>query len=350
MAAWADIDRRFPWSFLGFLVGLLFGVVGIYSVFIFERRPELAVEVVSDAPVFSLLQPIPELEVVFQGKNIRETRQGLATIILTVANKGNSAIRPVDFDPKDPLTLILRNGEIIGADVVTPTDEYFESVFRQSSQQATQLVLPPFIMEAGQALNIRLLVLHDESHRPILDFKGRLANIRSIEVRQYVPPSQASTGSAAFRGSPLVQLLRVGAYGLGTIAAIVAGIALSFYLRDKKVAAREKELRARDSQLITRFLSMLPSDERAELEPFAKVLRSQAFPDALLLSRVLPLESSEALLASSEFHALLRQAEMVDRSFDARDFHADPPFVRNFSRLIELLAARWKVDLVSTSK
>ena len=62
-----SIEQKIPWSFLGFLVGVTFGCFGIYSVFFYTKAPDLRVEIISSAPVFSIQENVQELDIIFKG-------------------------------------------------------------------------------------------------------------------------------------------------------------------------------------------------------------------------------------------------------------------------------------------
>lgn len=93
MSLFSEIDRKFPWSFLGFIAAIIFGGFGIYTVFFYHTNPDLRMEVANDAPVFSLREQVTGLEIMFRGANIRESHQGLSILTLRIANRGNVAIR-----------------------------------------------------------------------------------------------------------------------------------------------------------------------------------------------------------------------------------------------------------------
>ncbi len=101
------INRRFPWSFLGFFSGLIFGVFGLYAVFFYEKLPELRVEVVSNTPVFSINEDVDNLSILFNGEDIRESKQLLSVLTIKILNSGNLSITTGKKKGSHLCTLIL---------------------------------------------------------------------------------------------------------------------------------------------------------------------------------------------------------------------------------------------------
>lgn len=278
-----SIDRRFPWSFLGFLAGVIFGLFGVYTVFFYAKAPELKAEIQSATPVFSLKENVHDLNIIFKGQDIKQAHKGLTLINLKLINNGNFSIKPGDFDPKAPLTIILKKGEIVKADILETSDPYFKKVFADTKISSQSIQFPPFIMDPGQYLSIHLLTLHEESARPTLTITGKIANVPNVPVIKIVSnPSNTSKQTLAFSGDIIVQFMRVLVYGISTLLGIIGIIILFWKIQSSIESKRRKNHRLKIEMEIEKFLLSLPREDRLALEPIAKaILRNKELREAL---------------------------------------------------------------------
>lgn len=174
------------WSFLGFAAALIFGLFAIYSVFFYEKKPDFHVRVVSKAPVFSIREDVPGLEIIFNKQDIRKTKKGLSLLTVELSNTGNIAVKTGDFDDRAPLRLWVSTGNIIRSDVLNASTAYLEDVFKDvnsdSNSDSNSLRFPKFILEPDQFILFKLLILHDEEDVPSVLASGKIANISRIQV------------------------------------------------------------------------------------------------------------------------------------------------------------------------
>lgn len=340
MTLFADIDRKFPWSFLGFVAGVAFGLFGIYTVFFYDKYPALDIEVANDAPVFSVREQVPELDILFQGTSIREAHQGLAVVTLKISNNGKAAIRASDFDAKDPLALTLLNGKIIRVDLLDSSEDYFKTVFSQVTTTNGTIVIPPFIMEQGRFMALQVLVLHDEKVRPQFKATGKVAGIAQLSIKPCMVAEPVSPKRSAFSGDLPIQGLRVVVYGGGLITAIVAIVTSSIGISSRISRRRNKELRIRRERILLEYLQNQPPDIRHQLRPFARLCIQHDFAATHLLMRILRSEAKDPqeLQNDEELRMILRQAEMLDPRFDARQFELTPKLIKHLQDMLRFIA------------
>lgn len=171
------------WSLLGFAAAILFGALSIYVGFFYQRKPELILEIVSSAPVFSVNDNVPELEVVLGGENLRQSEKTLTVINARFLNKGSSPIKTADFDEKFPLQILVDNGQILRVDADHPTP-YEAEIFKAVKKGNATITLPSFILEPGDGLGVKILVLHADAQTPEIRVGGKVAGIDSLRTQK----------------------------------------------------------------------------------------------------------------------------------------------------------------------
>jgi len=84
------IDQKFSWSFFGVVVSVLFFLFGLYTTFIYQKKPKLTFEILSEAPVYDVRENVSKLDILFEGQDIRTNKQTLTLLTLRVLNAGNA--------------------------------------------------------------------------------------------------------------------------------------------------------------------------------------------------------------------------------------------------------------------
>jgi hypothetical protein len=118
-----DLDRKFSWSFFGFLLAVLFGTLTIYDRFIADKNPRLYFDVLTSTAVLDIKENLPNLEILFDGLNIREQNLSLRVFSIKVVNDSTKDILKGDYDPEDPIGFHLEGGKIIRADIAGTSPE-----------------------------------------------------------------------------------------------------------------------------------------------------------------------------------------------------------------------------------
>src|ERR1700759_2353196 len=107
------LDQRFSWSFMGFMLALLFGSISIYLGFIKQNSPDLTYELISNDNVLDVKESVGSLDILYKGKSLSKSEQSLRIMTLRVLNKGDQAILPNYYDPDDPIGFRMQKGAIV---------------------------------------------------------------------------------------------------------------------------------------------------------------------------------------------------------------------------------------------
>lgn len=229
MPLWESIkqlDRKFAWSFLGVMLALGFGLVGIYTSFFQEHKPNLKFEVISNTSVLDVHERLGNLDVLYAGSSIKNTGQTLRVITLRVVNDGQQDILKGFYDENDPLGFVLIDGEIVESpELLHASNDYLAKQLKMTFDAPKNVLFSNVIIERNEFFTLKLLVLNNEGVIPDVSPIGKIAGVKSIEVaRPYRERNEESFLSRTFGGWVLSQLARLFAYGLAFLILMIAGI------------------------------------------------------------------------------------------------------------------------------
>lgn len=221
------IDKKYPSSFLGLIVGLLIGAVGIYLTMFYEKQPEVTFETLSIFRVYDIREEIGALEILFDGENIKKKNETLSLITLKVANTGQLDILKTYFDENDLLGIKIKGSRIIKFNILSASNDYIREALRIEQTNPETLLIYPIILEKRQSITLKILILHPETISPSVLPIGKIAGIQQLKRQEELGVGkEQSFWSKTYRGNLSVQALRALSYGIGTILVLI-GLAIS---------------------------------------------------------------------------------------------------------------------------
>jgi hypothetical protein len=233
------LDQKFSWSFLGFVLAIIFGSITVYSEFIKKNSPGISYELLSNANVLDVKETVGSLDILYKGNSLSHSGQSLKIMTLKVSNDGDQAILPNYYDPVDLIGFKVIGGSIVdGPRLLDASSSYLRDHLRVQYAQE-RVAFSPVILEPGEFFVIKVLVLHRNSDAPKLVPVGKVAGVRNISLtQQFQVDSKRSLLEITFGGSVWVQIVRTLVYFLGGLIFVVAlfavGAALSERLGKRK--------------------------------------------------------------------------------------------------------------------
>jgi len=215
------LDQKFAWSFLGAFFSLLFGVFGIYTVFFYERKPVLQVDVTTNTPVLDVHADVADLQITYKGIDLASKKQALRLATAKFQNSGSASILHSLHDPDEPVTLVLSTGTFLpNPELLDASNSYLERSAKASLVAGGERVsLDPVILDPGDWFTFKFLILCDASAVPALSIEGKIAGMPDFLVTEaFRAGTPTSPFLDALRGGLIVQIIRLLAY---TIAAFV---------------------------------------------------------------------------------------------------------------------------------
>lgn len=219
-AALTRLDKAFAWSFLGFVLAIVFGGISLYTEFIKDDSPLIEFELLSNAPVIDVREKLADLEVLYRKEDISKSGQALSVFLVRVINHGSANLLAAHYDPRTPLGILVSGATLVKAEVVSSSSDYLSKAARVNLG-APNVTFEPVILEPNQWFLVKLLLLHDADSLPQLESQGKIAGMQAIPVVPPVPASDAEGFWAkAFEGSAWTQLVRLVAYFFGFILCV----------------------------------------------------------------------------------------------------------------------------------
>lgn len=199
---------------------LLFGAIGVYSGFFYDRSPRLTFREIANTSVFDIHREVDELEIRYRGEDLASAGQALSLLQVRVVNDGAAPVLNSYYDLRSLPGLQMPDASLLKAEVVSASSAYLKSNFRVQAERST-VRFQPVILEAEDHVTLEFLLLHDESDEPAPAPVGKIAGIRRME---YVPlefQNSPSFVERAFYGDLLVQSGRLLGYPVAFIFSIL---------------------------------------------------------------------------------------------------------------------------------
>lgn len=235
IAKLAQIDKRFSWSFLGFILAALFGGIAIYTEFIRDTSPAVKYEILSNTKILDVKEDVTGLNIIYNNEEIRKAHKTLSVLIVKVSNEGRSPILKTYYDIGSPLGLSISSGEIIIAEVISATTDYLRQNAGISVRDPSSIVFSQMIIEPNESFTTKLLILNPEQSALTIFPKGKIAGVKKLLlVDRQSEQTKETFIMKVVSGSPWVQVVRTLTYVIAFILLLIVVIAPLLYISEKK--------------------------------------------------------------------------------------------------------------------
>jgi len=221
-ARFAAIDRKFAWSFLGFV---LTGVSLALAVWFFMNSspgiPSLKFAIVADSKVVQVSKRLPDLKVLFRGSDILDSEQNLSVITLRIENDGQADILEGGFDSTIPWGAKFDKSTIVSATVEGATSSYLRDRFKVRITAPDRLEFDKVILEHGNSVDLSVLVLNNAKNEVSVVATGKVAGIKEMRVVRADSQTPKLIQSALWYRSGLLYLFFVASILVYLILAVL---------------------------------------------------------------------------------------------------------------------------------
>ena len=214
-----DLDRKFSWSFFGFMLAAVLALFTAYDRLWANKQPQLYFDVLTSTSVLDIKEDLPKLDVLFDGFNIREQNLSLHIVTVKIINDSPADILTGHYDMDAPLGFAVSPGRIIRTEVTEASNAYLERNVSLSSPTNNVVQFKNVILEAHEFFVLKVLILHPASRRPTVAPVGHVAGVKELIVREpYRDTGTLSFWARTFSASIGSQAVRLVAY---TVLAIL---------------------------------------------------------------------------------------------------------------------------------
>lgn len=216
LSSFNSLDKRFAWSFLGFVLAAVFGGITIYTEFIKVNTPSVVVEIINDANVLDVKEEIKELKVFYGDVDIKSLNQTLSVLFLRIKNDGGAPVLNGYYDKNYPFNIILKDGKFLKVEQFSATNEYLRTAAQPNIAAEKSIQLPEVILEPIESYTIKILALHNSDSRIEVDVVGKIAGTKDIKLKALnAEETELSFWGGVFYGDIGVQLARLPIYFFG---------------------------------------------------------------------------------------------------------------------------------------
>lgn len=231
----AQIDKKFGWSFLGFVLAAIFGGIAIYTEFVRDDSAVVKYELLSNTQILDVKEDVIGLSVIYNAEDIRKARKTLSVVVVNIGNEGRTPILKSHYDSEYPLGLSINSGEIIRAEVIAATTEYLKKNVGVRVHVPSYVEFSQLIVEPNESFTVKLLVLNQEQTTLTVVPKGKIAGVRKLLLTDRTSDqAKESFPMKVISGSLWVQVVRIPIYALALILLLVIIIAPVAYVANKK--------------------------------------------------------------------------------------------------------------------
>ena len=235
IAKLAQIDKKFSWSFLGFILATLFGGIAIYTEFIRDTSPAVKYEILSNTKILDVKEDVTGLSIIYNNEDIRKARKTLSVLIVRISNEGRSPILKTYYDHASPLGLSISSGEIIIAEVISATTDYLRQNAGISVRNPSNVEFSQMIIEPNESFTMKILILNPEQSALTIFPKGKIAGVKKLLLDDRQSEQTKETFiMKVVSGSLWVQVMRTLVYVVAFILLLIVVIVPSIYISEKK--------------------------------------------------------------------------------------------------------------------
>lgn len=214
-------EKRIPYSFVGFILGVFGIVIGIYLSVFYEKAPQLDIEIISQFNALDIKESVERLDVIYDGKSLNAEGRSLSVIELKIINNGNASILRDYYDPESKAGFKVNYGSIPETPLVIDSDtSYHQREIMVERKNDNTILIPNIIINPNQYYTIKFIVLHDSSKKPTVQPLGVIAGFASINVLTKVEGGDNKN---------LIQSFFYGTLAMNIVRFIVLGAAFIFF-------------------------------------------------------------------------------------------------------------------------
>jgi hypothetical protein len=204
------IERKYAWSFLGFVLAIVFGGITLYTTFLTDKSPELTFKILSNIRVLDIYAQVQDLEILYKNENIIDHGKNLSILTLKIENGSNLDILNNFYDPNNPLGLEILDGTIVEKpEIIEASNEYIKKNVLVSQKDSTNYItFSNIIIDKHQSFSVKLLILHKSDEIPVIQPIGKIAGVEEIKVIDQTKEIKISFWKRLLQGNIWIHIMR----------------------------------------------------------------------------------------------------------------------------------------------
>ena len=182
MSFWNKIktmDKRFSWSFLGTLIGLIGIGYGVYADFFKEEKPKLIFDVLSNTQILDLKEDVSELQIHYKNQDLKKSKKTLVLLTVRISNKGNAPIKEADYFSKTPFGFKIDGGRIAEPPtLINASRKFFSSNISLKTDSLNNVFIDKIPIDYGEYFTIKILTISNNDKLPRISPFGEISGLK----------------------------------------------------------------------------------------------------------------------------------------------------------------------------
>ncbi len=230
-----ELERRFAWSFAGFVLGTVSLVLAVLVFYVGRRdaRTDLKVLVEEEANLVQVREQIPRLQILYDGSDIIGANREIKVLRIKVQNDGATILQGW-YDQRTPFGLRFDQSVLLGVALLDSNSQYLRENLQEvpdqtpaasSTNQQPKSAFLEFnkvIFEKGKFVRLKVFLLQDKgvAETPVTA-TGKISGLDAVPVLRSEPDRSVGK-SPMFSSAFVVGFLVVGYFGfIGIMIGIV---------------------------------------------------------------------------------------------------------------------------------
>lgn len=226
-----SLDGKFSWSFFGFVIGIVGVGYAIYVEHFKDESPKLVFDILSNTQVLSVNEDVNNLDILYNGQNLKEQKENLILLTIRIGNFGNGNIRESDYFSASPFGLTVNGGKIVETPVlIDASGEFIKKNIMPNFDTLNRITFNKIPFDKGESFTIKILTICKENIVPTIAPFGKISGITDrFVVKSSFKETQANKKSffeSLIEGSAAIHLVRLFCYVLIFVIIIVIALSL----------------------------------------------------------------------------------------------------------------------------
>jgi len=238
------IERKYAWSFLGFVIAIIFGSITIYNSFLVDKSPYLDIIILSNVRVLDINAKVQDLDIIYKNENIIEQGKNLSILTLKIENSSDLDILSNYYDPNNPLGIKVVNATIVEKpEIIDASNAYLNQNIEISQNDSLNIfTFSRTIIDKHQFFNVKLLLLHKSDEKPIIQPIGKIAGIEEIDVINQADKIKISFWGKLIHGNIGIHIVRFFFYVLSIAILLIIVFIPQSLISDVITTKKRKKL------------------------------------------------------------------------------------------------------------
>ena len=238
------IEKRFPWSFFGFLLGTISLVAAIGFFYLSKQGvvTNLRFQIEEEFHLVELRETFPNIKILYNDEDILKSEKVIKIIRIRLENSGRTILQSY-YDQNLPFGLEFIESTILAVAPISHSGGYLqENLFRDDDEKEFKegkVLLNKLIIEKESQLTFKIYLLQEKAMgATVIKALGKISGMDNIQVVPFDPARKVRT--VFERETFEIGAIYFASGYFGIIAAMVTVLPIIFFFEGREKRAKRK--------------------------------------------------------------------------------------------------------------